>query len=186
MGPCLRPGEPGVQVICALRFALCVLLCGLRLAACGLRLARQAGAGTTRRASLFCSCPAGLRRGSSFTSQKRLTRLAVPPMAGRQTTFAGEKSANLLRGVGIVGPSRPEDARGRQEHTPSDRTRTTRRGAGAPCRDRRSGTSPRHRACHPARSRMIHARHPAHSRRTRNPTPRHLDSPAWILRLRAG
>ena len=44
---------------------------------------------------LFVS-PAGLRRGSSFTSQNKLPRLAVPRMACRQTTFAGEAAREFV------------------------------------------------------------------------------------------
>ena len=102
------------------------MVCVLSLAPCALRFAGRAAAGTTRRASLFCSCPPpAFRRGSSFTSQKRLARLAVPRMACRQTTFAGEDLRELfgevLASSGHRGPKMPAASRPTRRPTGRER-----------------------------------------------------------------
>ncbi len=101
--------------------------------------------------SLLFVSPAGLRRGSSLTSQKRLARFVVPTMGGPRTTFAGGRSPRSFEVVlASSGRRGRDDARGQQAHTPSGMTRTSHRDADAPSRDQRRGRSPRKRRHHRA------------------------------------
>jgi hypothetical protein len=74
---------------------------------------------------------------SSFTSLRRVPRLAVPRMAGVAINIRRGNAAVFLWGLASTGHRGRVDARGQRRHTPSGLTRTTGQSADAPSRDRR-------------------------------------------------
>jgi len=77
----------------------------VRRAGCGVRDAGSAGSGTTRRGSLFCSCP------PACGLLLYLTKQAPPPRraghGGDAHNIRGGKASVLSEGFGLGGPSRP-------------------------------------------------------------------------------
>ena len=111
------------------------LICCVLCAVC---FARHAGAGTTRRASLFCSCPPPAFGAAPPLPHKRDSP-ASPCRAwpARRQHSRGKMSAILFGVLASSGHRGPTMPRGRRAHAPSDLTRISRRGAGDPYRDRR-------------------------------------------------
>ena len=95
--------------------------------------------GTTRRGSLFRSCPPS----ACGLLLLDLTKQTPPPRRAAHgwpaDNIRGEKVRRLLRGVmASTGHRGRVDARGPHAHLPAGLTRTSGRSAGAPSRDRRA------------------------------------------------